>query len=398
MELLHARSHSASLLECPPLLQAQAPLPRADRFPERESQVREAAADQQRQSGLPLRVVIPRVAEQAQKDGTLVFHAIGDSGGVHGDDVQQAIADAMEAQIESAAVAAKPAFLYHLGDVIYFNGQSNLYNPQFYDPYKYYPAPIFAIPGNHDGDTKVRPNDEPDTESSLFGFMLNFCAESPSHISPYRATMTQPYVYWTLMAPFVSIIGLYSNVEGSLDARGTYEQEKWLEDQLRAVDKDSFLVVAVHHPPYSLDKAHGGTPDIASAIDQAIEVTGVVPHMVVSGHVHSYQRFTRRLKGRQIPYIVDGRGGYANAPKLMHKLQTDAQGNLPEAPVKTPSEIDPGLDLTLESFDQENPGFLRFTVTGRDTLTVESFRVPFEGTFTGEPADSVTVTHKGKIR
>jgi 3',5'-cyclic AMP phosphodiesterase CpdA len=228
--------------------------------------------------------------------------------------------------------------------------------------------------------------------------MLNFCAESPSHISPYRATMTQPYVYWTLMAPFVSIIGLYSNVEGSLDARGTYEQEKWLEDQLRAVDKDSFLVVAVHHPPYSLDKAHGGTPDIASAIDQAIEVTGVVPHMVVSGHVHSYQRFTRRLKGRQIPYIVDGRGGYANAPKLMHKLQTDAQGNLPEAPVKTPSEIDPGLDLTLESFDQENPGFLRFTVTGRDTLTVESFRVPFEGTFTGEPADSVTVTHKGKIR
>jgi hypothetical protein len=120
--------------------------------------------------------------------------------------------------------------------------------------------------------------------------------------------------------------------------------------------------------------------------------------MVVSGHVHSYQRFTRRLKGRQIPYIVDGRGGYANAPKLMHKLQTDAQGNLPEAPVKTPSEIDPGLDLTLESFDQENPGFLRFTVTGRDTLTVESFRVPFEGTFTGEPADSVTVTHKGKIR
>ena len=145
---------------------------------------------------IPLRVIAPEVAEQAQSDGTLVFHAIGDSGGVHGDDVQVAIAEAMEAQIDSSAGSAKAAFLYHLGDVIYFNGQSNLYNPQFYDPYKYYPAPIFAIPGNHDGDTKVRPNDAPDTEPSLYGFMQSFCASSPSHISPYRATMTQPYVLW----------------------------------------------------------------------------------------------------------------------------------------------------------------------------------------------------------
>src|SRR5262249_10383418 len=141
---------------------------------------------------LPLRIIVPDVVEQAQRDGTVVFHAIGDSGGVHGDDVQQAIAEAMEAQFQSADEAPKPAFLYHLGDVIYFNGQSNLYNPQFYDPYKYYPAPIFAIPGNHDGDTKVRGDDAPDTETTLFGFMQNFCAESPHHISPYRATMTQP--------------------------------------------------------------------------------------------------------------------------------------------------------------------------------------------------------------
>jgi len=51
--------------------------------------------------------------------------------------------------------------------------------------------------------------------------------------------MTQPYVYWTLMAPFVTIIGLYSNVEGSLDARGT-TAEKWLEDQLLRLTKDAF--------------------------------------------------------------------------------------------------------------------------------------------------------------
>jgi len=32
----------------------------------------------------------------------------------------------------------------------------------------------------------------------------------------------------------------------------------------------------------------------------------------MSGHVHDMQRFTRRHKGREIPYVIDGRGGYAN--------------------------------------------------------------------------------------
>ena len=116
------------------------------------------------------------------------------------------------------------------------------------------------IPGNHDGDPRVRRGDEPDTEPSLFGFTENFCAPQPHQISAYRATMTQPYVYWTLDAPLVTIIGLYSNVEGTLDARGTFEQQRWLEQQLAGADKNKFLVVAVHHPPYSLDKTHGGYP------------------------------------------------------------------------------------------------------------------------------------------
>ena len=45
-----------------------------------------------------------------------------------------------------------PAFLYHLGDVIYFDGLASEYYPQFYRPYEHYPNPILAIPGNHDGD------------------------------------------------------------------------------------------------------------------------------------------------------------------------------------------------------------------------------------------------------
>ena len=51
---------------------------------------------------------------------------------------------------------------------------------------------------------------------TLEAFLRNFCANSPgpSPDAPgiSRTTMTQPGAYFTLDAPFVSIIGLYSNV------------------------------------------------------------------------------------------------------------------------------------------------------------------------------------------
>jgi hypothetical protein len=156
----------------------------------------------------------------------------GGYGGVHGTATEEAIAVAMEDQIQAALADAKAAFFYNLGDVIYFNGQSTLYKSEFYEPYQYYPALIFAIPGNHDGDTQVYKGDAPDTEPSLYGFTQNFCAPQAEHVTPYRMSMTQPYVYWTLDAPFVTVVGVYSNVEGSLDARGRMDQQSYLEQQM----------------------------------------------------------------------------------------------------------------------------------------------------------------------
>src|SRR5262249_34374295 len=153
-------------------------------------------------------------------------------------------------------------------------------------------------------------------------------------ISAYRATMTQPYVYWTLDAPLVSIIGLYSNVEGTLDARGTFEQQKWLEQQLTEANaKNGFIVVAVHHPPYSLDKTHGGYPDIVAGRGGAGGATRAIPRGVLPGHAHNMQLSPRHYKGREILYVVEGRGGYANTDRLAHKLQKDPGGNYPQAPV-----------------------------------------------------------------
>jgi hypothetical protein len=135
---------------------------------------------------------------------------------------------------------------------------SREYPVQFYEPYQDYDAPIFAIPGNHDGDTRTRTGDIPDDETTLFGFMQNFCSPTSRFIFKHRSTMTQPYVYWTLETPLATIIGLYSNVDGELDAAGTFEQQHWLAAQLQEALTDRALIIAVHHAPYSLDTTHGG--------------------------------------------------------------------------------------------------------------------------------------------
>jgi 3',5'-cyclic AMP phosphodiesterase CpdA len=345
---------------------------------------------------LPLDIVLRNPAEikRILDAGKLVFHTVGDTGGIKGEEAQEAVAHAMEAQIQQAASPAdRPTFFYHLGDVVYYNGLRHLYNTQFYDPYKYYPAPIFAIPGNHDGDTSTRRGDEPDTEPTLAGFIENFCAPSAVHIDSYRETMTQPYVYWTLEAPFATIVGLYSNVDGSLDGRGTFEQQRWFETQMSTAPKDKCLIVAVHHPPYSLDAPHGGSPDILAAIDRAAaQSNGRYPDVVLSGHVHDYQRFTREVDGRQIPFVVTGNGGYADSPKAIHQLQLDAGGNpIPHKRFPTTSE-----GVFLEFYDAKHPGFLLIAVDN-ETLTGQYFVVPFDDAPPADPVDTFKLnwkTHK----
>lgn len=311
--------------------------------------------------------------QQAEK---LVFHAVGDTGGHNGTEVQEAIAAAMEAQFGQNA-SENPAFFYHLGDVIYFNGQSEAYPTQFYEPYQYYPAVIFAIPGNHDGDTRVRRGDPPDTETSLYGFIQNFCSPQRTLISAYRDSMTQPYVFWTLKAPFATIIGVYGNVDGTLDGPGADAQRQWLTEQLAQADPATCIMVAVHQPPYSLDTTHYGYPYIGDAIDQAARTAQVWPHVVFSGHVHNYQRFSRRIDmdnggTKEIPYIIAGAGGYANLPQRLHRMQRDQNDQPPSLPFDTTEN-----GVRLENYNDIDPGFLRVTVTAQ-SLTTDYYTVSFD--------------------
>jgi hypothetical protein len=147
------------------------------------------------------------------------------------------------------------------------------------------------------------------------------------------------------------------------------------------------LIIAVHHPPYSLDTVHGGYPDIEIAIDRAIQVTGRVPAAVLSGHVHSYQRFERDISGKKVAYIVPGAGGYANAPRLMHRIEKAQNGDDLPSGFETTHR-----DLKLMAHNDQLPGFLRVTSDcKKKNLLFEYFTVPFEGPPTTTRVDSVTV-------
>jgi hypothetical protein len=260
--------------------------------------------------------------DEIQQAGVIKFHVVGDTGRPSGDAMpQEQVADAMTADYDPHAPKGHdPALLVHLGDVIYGHDKAQLYRDEFYRPYMKYPGKIIAIPGNHDGET-FKGTDP----VSLREFLNNFCA--PKAVLPsiagdvriFRETMTQPGVYWMLTAPFVNIIGLYSNIaEGPgnlLGANGDDKQVKWLTRTLASLKGNpKALVIATHHPPYS-SGGHSPSEEMLAQIDKVCNDAGVAPHAMLAGHAHNYQRYTRTatLAGKQvhIPYIVAGCGGHA---------------------------------------------------------------------------------------
>src|SRR5215469_5157241 len=98
--------------------------------------------------------------------------------------------------------------------------------------------------------------------------------------------------------------------------------------------------------------------------------------MVLHGHAHLYQRFTRALQGstKQIPYLISGSGGFAaTAPK----------GEPPKIPLPVGDytlEIDPIVDFGYLTLHTDGETYLSATfkvadekqaVVVRDTVKVD---------------------------
>jgi hypothetical protein len=108
---------------------------------------------------------------------------------------------------------------------------------------------------------------------------------------------------------------MYTNVpeHGSVDS----QQQQWLTNEFATAPQDKALIVALHHPIYSFDDHHSGSPGMADVVQHAINDSRRVPNMVLAAHVHNYQRIERSITGNTpTPFIVAGNGGYYHLHNL----------------------------------------------------------------------------------
>ena len=309
--------------------------------------------------------------QRIQNAGNMTFQTVGATGGVKNSSFQSAVAQQLSSQFRPGD-SHNPAFLYLLGNIVFYNGETDHYYEQFYEPYANYAAPILAIPGNHDGDPATP------QQHSLEGFLRTFCAASPIHqpeAGPVsRMAMTQPGVYWALDTPFATLIGLYTNVprQGAIDA----QQADWFQKELKAAPSDKAMIVMLNHPPYSMDANHSGSPRMAKILDDAIRSSGREPDVVFSADVFNYQRFTLQRNGRESLYIVAGVGGYYR----LHQMPRDLT-----LPVAAPDVN----GLTLETYYVQH-GFVQVTVS-RAQLQLQFIAVTnTDAGSTADVRDSVT--------
>lgn len=332
------------------------------------------------------------VVKAITEAGRIVFHAVGDTGATTGGsqyDNELSVADQMTMDCNITETANRPSFLLHLGDVVYDFGESQYYYDQFYAPYRDYPAPIFALAGNHD--SFVVPG-TPDGETPLDIFMRNFCAEHPAvtreAASLHRTAMTQPGVYYALDLPFARILCLFSN---ALEDPGVISSEDghwpgvpdlqlaFLEAQLQTIKDEAYagaVLIAVHHPPFSYAApskrggehgVHAGSLAMLRQIDTICDKVGVYPHAFISGHAHLYERYTRTVtiggRDRDVPFIICGAGGHH-----INTIVRARRGLVAEEPHfgidVSYLDAKPAIDvkgLVLEKYNDTQYGYLRIS-------------------------------------
>jgi hypothetical protein len=144
---------------------------------------------------------------------------------------------------------------------------------------------------------------------------------------------------------------MYTNVPegGSIDS----VQQQWITYEFDTAAKDRALILALHHPIYSFDTHHSGSSKMADALENAIRDTGRVPNLILSGHVHNYQRIEQTIAdGGPTPFIVTGNGGYHN----LHVVHG------------SPGDEAPDSGAILKYASTKTWGFLTLTID-KDTIS-----------------------------
>jgi len=248
------------------------------------------------------------------------FLVVGDTG--EGDASQFAIVPPL------LACGEDTHFMVICSDVIYPSGDSEQYEDKFYRPYGDYPAPIYALPGNHDW------------YDGLSGFMFHLCGAEGSELTASkgpsslkervrgrlwrrshevdptvparkRAWRAAPGQRSNQCAPYFAIetgpllvVGIDTGMGGGIDR----EQGEWLRRISRRNDKPKLLLTG--KPIYVDGEYHPGVIEGGGTVDEIVRAPEHNYVAAIGGDIHNYQRYRVTLEdGRKIEYVVSGGGG-----------------------------------------------------------------------------------------
>ncbi|HVE99722.1 MAG TPA: metallophosphoesterase [Rubrobacteraceae bacterium] len=250
------------------------------------------------------------------------FFMLGDPG--EGDASQYALVPPLETEERRESTH----FMVICSDVIYPAGGIDQYEDKFYRPYRDYPCPVYAVPGNHDwydgltgfmyhlcgwdGRTlpeqprasrwrgRVRdvlwrrpPEKEDPTAGARREVWRSGSGQRSSQRTPYFAIETGPLL----------IVGIDTGMSGDIDQ----EQGSWLREVSR-IDKPKLLLTG--KPIYVDGKYHPGAVEGGGTVDEIVRDPEHNYVAVIGGDIHNYQRYPVRLgDGRKIEYIVSGGAG-----------------------------------------------------------------------------------------
>jgi hypothetical protein len=230
-------------------------------------------------------------------------------------------------------------FMVICSDVIYPAGGINSYEVKFYDPYKDYQQPIYALPGNHDW------------YDGLDGFMFHLCGaeelattevtsswkerlrqwlwRKPARMDPgsmpereradshQRSTQLTPY--FAIKTGPLLIVCIDTGINGDIDR----EQGEWLR-KISLIDKPKLLLTG--KPIYVDGEYHPGPIEGGGTVDEIVCAPEHNYVAVIGGDIHNYQRYPVKVQGRETPiyYIVSGGGGaYMHATHKIPKVELD---------------------------------------------------------------------------
>lgn len=248
---------------------------------------------------------------------TYSFMVLGDTG--EGDDPQYAVVPGLLKAGDGSRFAVISS------DVLYPVGSVNEYGPKFFQPYRDYQAPIYAVPGNHDW------------YEGLTGFMRVFCdapqpppAPRPRTLSAgwWRALLwrspdtpdearldqartlrsapsqqaAQPGPYWAIDTGPLRVIGIDTGLLGTVDA----EQGAWLR---RVSQGDRPKILVTGSPIYVDGEHHPCAIDGGGTVDDIVRDPACHYVAAIGGDIHNYQHYPVDVGGRTVDYVVSGGGG-----------------------------------------------------------------------------------------